>query len=333
MSDPQMRKVLLTINNPLEKGFTHETIKDILLSRQICYFCMADEVGENGTYHTHIYFLCNTSIRFSTVKKLFPFAHIDPGRGTSKDIRDYILKTGKWASTKKADTTVEGTFEEWGELPSESKEKSPVMHQVRQEFLDGMTVADIVYYHPNLSLRISQLEVLRQTLLSEKYSKEFRNVTVTYVFGKTGTGKTSGIYASHEIQDICRITSYKGDRILFDSYSGQSVLVLEEFRGQIALAELLSILDKYPLMLPARYHDKVACYTTVYLVSNVSLYSLYPTEQKYEVETWYALLRRISVIREYKSIGLYDEYSPMSRDIPQSNSYIDDYDNPFLEMR
>lgn len=53
--DTQSRKWQLTINNPVEKGYTHDFIKSILSGlTSVIYWCMADEVGEQGTYHTHI---------------------------------------------------------------------------------------------------------------------------------------------------------------------------------------------------------------------------------------------------------------------------------------
>ena len=58
VKDSQSRKWQLTINNPVEKGFTHEKLNSILASMSsVIYYCMADETGENQTYHTHV-FLC-----------------------------------------------------------------------------------------------------------------------------------------------------------------------------------------------------------------------------------------------------------------------------------
>lgn len=37
------------------------------------------------------------------------------------------------------------------------------------------------------------------------------------------------------------------------------------------MKHMLNYLDGYPLMLPSRYADKAACYTEVYLVSNIPL--------------------------------------------------------------
>lgn len=53
----------ITINNPQTYGCDHLTIKRTLIDNfpTLRYFCMADEIGENGTYHTHIY-VCFTPV-------------------------------------------------------------------------------------------------------------------------------------------------------------------------------------------------------------------------------------------------------------------------------
>ena len=92
-------------------------------------------------------------------------------------------------------------------------------------------------------------------------------IIVTYIYGKTGCGKTRSIYEKHGAKNICRITNYKGSRgINFDSYSSlHDVLVFEEFHSQVPIGDMLNYLDIYPIMLPCRYNDKVACYTKVYI--------------------------------------------------------------------
>ena len=105
-------------------------------------------------------------------------------------------------------------------------------------------------------------------------------------------------------KNICRITNYRAARgISFDGYNGQAVLVFEEFSGQIPIEDMLNYLDIYPLYLPARYSDRVACYTQVYITSNLPLEKQYHTEQWERLETWRAFLRRIHIIIEYLSDG------------------------------
>lgn len=92
-------------------------------------------------------------------------------------------------------------------------------------------------------------------------------------------------------------------RLSFDGYNGQSVLVFEEFNSQIPIEEMLNYLDIYPLYLPARYNDRIACYTQVYLTSNISLDEQYKNIQKQKPETWQAFLRRIHEVTEYRHDG------------------------------
>lgn len=74
-----------------------------------------------GKHHTHIYFVAHSPIRFSTVKKLFPPAHIESAYGTSQENRDYITKSGKHKEADGRKTSVHGTFEEWGEMPTNER--------------------------------------------------------------------------------------------------------------------------------------------------------------------------------------------------------------------
>ena len=118
------RKYQITINNPVEKGFTHDTIRNILSGFTGClYWCMCDEIGQQGTRHTHIYAAFKNAVMFQTVQQRFYGAHIEDARGTHRENRDYIRKEGKHRDTDKADTNLPDTFEEFGELPAEAERR------------------------------------------------------------------------------------------------------------------------------------------------------------------------------------------------------------------
>ena len=300
----QSRKWTLTLNNPKDAGFTREKIKSILERFMPRYYCIADEVSTTGTKHTHIFILADSPIRFSTLKDRFPIAHIEKAFGSAKDNRDYIRKEGKWAQTEKAETVVAGSFEEQGYLPSEKEESSPQLAQLIQEIYNQESISNIVINNPAFALRIKDITILQQALLTEKYNQEKRDVDVSYLFGATGTGKTHGIYEKYPAKDICRITNYRGSSgVNFDSYNFHNVLVFEEFASQIPIENMLCYLDVYPLMLPARYSDKVACYTKVIITSNIPLDQQYLTVQHKHPETWRAFLRRIHHVVEYLPDG------------------------------
>ena len=277
----QGRKWALVINNPQEAGLDHKAIIDLLKLFSPAYYCLCDEIATTGTYHTHVFFYAPSPVRFGTLRK-----------------------EGHWTGSEKAETSVPGTFEEWGEIPSENSEKNPEMSHLIDNIQAGMTTAEIVLDNPSMAFKVNEIDELRQVLLTEKYTPKFRQVEVSYLYGASGTGKTRGIFAKHPAEDICRVTNYRATKgISFDSYHGQQVLVFEEFDSQIPIEEMLNYLDVYPLHLPARYSDRMACYTTVYITSNLPLEEQYRSAQEYKPETWRAFLRRIHHVVEYLPDG------------------------------
>lgn len=307
-ADPQARKWQLTINNPQICGLDRDRLLEILNRFSLEYFCLCDEIASTGTPHTHIFLYTHSNTRFSTIQNRFPTAHIEKAMGTVRQNRDYLAKAGKWADSEKAETTVEGSFYEWGTIPTEQEEHSPAMSRLLQEVKDGLSTMEIIEGTPAFAFKVKDIEVLRETVTASRYRCQNRELTVLYVFGASGAGKTRGIYEKHPAADICRITDYgRKNGVRFDAYHGQPVLVFEEFHSQIPIESMLNYLDIYPLMLPARYSDRVACYTTVYITSNLPLEAQYPEIQRRKPETWRAFLRRIHVVREYRRDGTIQE--------------------------
>ena len=121
--------------------------------------------------------------------------------------------------------------------------------------------AEIIALDPSYAFRGRDIDQLRQDICYAPFRKILRNVEVHYLYGDSGTGKTRSIFDKHPMEDICRITNYAPRGVTqFDAYTGHPVLVFEEFHSQIPITAMLNYLDIYPVMLPARYYDRVACY-------------------------------------------------------------------------
>ncbi|MPM77522.1 hypothetical protein SDC9_124528 [bioreactor metagenome] len=67
---------------------------------------------------------------------------------------------------------------------------------------------------------------------------------------------------------------------------------------------MLKYLDRYPIELPCRYSNKVACFNLVYIVSNIYLIEQYTSTQRNESETFKAFIRRIHQIEIYTKKGI-----------------------------
>lgn len=287
--DSQSRKWQITINNPLEKGCTHDKIKETLRClKSLCYFCMADEAG--SSHHTHIYVVFSSGVRFSTLKNMFNEAHLEIARGTSEQNRDYITKSGKWENDKKHGTIIPGTFEEFGEMPVERPGARNDLADLYDLIKSGASNYEIMEQAPEYLLHTDKIERVRQIIKEEQFKEVFRDLKVTYIWGKTGVGKTKHVMEKYGYSNVYRVTDYIHP---FDNYKGEDVILFDEFRGQLKIHDMLNYLDGYPLELPCRYSNKQACYTKVYIISNISFDEQYPQVKIEQSNTWNALKRRI----------------------------------------
>lgn len=299
--DSRSRKWQITINNPIEKGYTHDKIRENLQKlKSVIYWCMSDEVSESDTYHTHIYVVANNAIRFSTMKNHFEGSHFEIARGTNIENRDYIFKLGKWIKDKKKETNLADTHESWGDIPIERQGARNDLADLYDMIKEGLDNYEILESTPEQLMNIDRIERARQVVRENQFRNIFRELEVTYIFGSTSTGKTRHVMESHGYGEVYRITDYKNP---FDGYRGQKVVCFEEYRNSIEISNMLNYLDGYPLELPCRYSNKTACYETVYIISNISLNVQYKLTQNTEPETWKAFLRRINKIMEFHSDG------------------------------
>ncbi len=243
------------------------------------YFIFQLESGEQTGYkHYQLYLENDNPISFSTLKNIFPYAHIESREGTKKQAFEYCSKEetrlhGPWEFGVRPD------FEETGDKVRSKKESMML------DTLEGKDDMYLLLHYPTIFSKklVSEWRSIAGIVLDN----DIRKVNVTYIFGSTGVGKSSYVRRKHG-NDIYVVSDY--ERAPFDSYSGQKVIVFEEYRSNFPLSLFLQYLDIYPLDLPCRYMNKRALYTEVYIISN------WPLEAQYSgcfIEDTKALARRI----------------------------------------
>lgn len=328
--DTQSFMYQLTINAPEEKGWTHERILEVLRGnfKTLVYICMADEQG--SCYHTHIFVVFASRVRFSMVKRYFEEAHIEKCKGSVSDNVNYVKKIGKWELDEaKQEKKIEGTFEEYGTQPSDSKGKRSDMSELYQMIQENMSNAEILSINQDYIMQIDKLDKVRTTILTEKYKDTVRlDLEVIYVSGATGTGKTRGVLEKHGYSNVYRVTDYVNP---FDNYNCQPVMAFEEFRSSMRISKMLLYCDIYPIELPARYSNKYACYNTVYIISNWCLEKQYMEVQREDKESWEAFLRRIHKVIIYSRDGSIKEYNSVKAYLDRDEfvEIDNDVDTPF----
>lgn len=264
---------------------------------------MADEIGKNGTYHTHLFLCFDSPVRFKTIKGNFITAHIESAKGSIEQNLTYIMKSGKWSSTDKAETTIDGTFEEFGEKPAENKGKNRDLEELYHMIVnEELTNSEIIRLNNDYILHIEKLDRIRTMHLQEKFKGTRRlQLEVTYVQGITGSGKSRDILDTFGDENVYRVTDMLHP---FDHYNCEKVLVFEEFRSSLPLKDMLNYLDIYPIQLQARYANRYACYDKVFICTNWKLEKQYEELQQSDKESWSAFLRRIHKVKEYTLDGI-----------------------------
>lgn len=307
------RRMQVTCNNPLDKEFTAEKIKQTMTRWKTDYYCFCYETGEQGTEHFHLYIKFKNPQSTDIVSKQFANAHIEIIRNsTSRENRDYVRKEGAYLDSDKKSTNHIETFYESNECPEDGQEHQGARNDISTMIAlveNGASNMEIVQAVPSMALRIPAIEQYRQAYWEEQ-GKEYRDMTVWYIYGKTRTGKTSYAYQSHDASEIYSVTDYKGNGI-WDKYdtARTRILLLDEYRSALPFSLLLAICDGQPLTLNCRYSNRVCLHNTVYIISNISLSQQYPNIQHEEPESWKALLARIKNVRHYYDVGKYKDYT------------------------
>lgn len=339
------RKWQITINNPIDHGFDHDTIINLCASiRGNIYFCLCDEIGDEcETLHTHV-FISRTSsqgaaIGAERIRSLFGDSHREKAYGSPLDNRSYILKDGEkyhkdavghYHYTDKKGKLHEGinlsdTFFENGDCPSDVQGKDSSDDLVIHLVLDGASNEEIIQAVPNSFKHIDKIERVRSMFRDREFADKWRYLHVTYISGKTGIGKTRSVMEKFGFSNVYRVTDYKHP---FDTYDAQDVILFEEFRSSLALGDMLNYLDGYPLLLPCRYFNRQACFTKVFLISNIPV-----TEQflRSDRESRDAFFRRIHEVIEYDSDGVPFHYKSVSDYIHKNDWWIDADDLQFVK--
>lgn len=336
MDNVQSRKWIITINNPLDHGFSHDEIIERLrtIRGKSLYWCLCDEEGDEcETLHTHIFLYRSSPFTAAQIDNLFPKCHRDKGYGTPHEIRAYIRKEGDKfqkapdGSYNYVDTSGKHhkginyihTFEEFGECPEEHQGKSSTSELIVALVREGASNRQIVDAVNSAYKDIEKIERVRSMYRDSEFKRKWRDLEVTYIFGKTGSGKTRSVMEKYGYENVYRVTDYKHP---FDSYDGQDVVIFEEFRGGLKHGDMLNYLDGYPLLLPCRYFNRQACFTKVFIITNI------PPDEQYtnvDKESRMAFYRRIHKVEHRQENGRITTYQGVDAYM-RRHAWVDEID-------
>ncbi len=203
-----------TLNNPLDDEI--KLIKEI----ECRYVIYEPEIGQSGTPHLQGYVEFDQIKRLSALKKILERAHWEARRGTPQEASQYCKKEGKQV--------------ERGELPKQGKRSD--LTEIAERVRDGVSLAEIAEEKPALYAMFHRgLEALQYIQRKDRTESP----TVTWLWGKTGSGKT---------RQATKANSFyiKDSTKWWDGYDQQEVIVIDDFDGSWPFRDLLRLLDRYP---------------------------------------------------------------------------------------
>jgi hypothetical protein len=199
-----------TINNPAD-GYA-----DIDNAKGWSYCIIGDEVGEEGTPHHQGFIAYPYRIRFSTLKKQLPKAHIEPLRSTTKNAINYCKKDGHYIEFGEPplDTT------RFGGASGGNQKKANYQKMIdlaKNGELDKIAEVDPVCY-------VQHYHSFKRIIQDNPASiPDLGDVCGEWIYGETGIGKSRTARAENE--DIYDKPCNKW----WDGYRGEETVLIDDF--------------------------------------------------------------------------------------------------------
>lgn len=301
VKDDNGKPVILTQEPTEYYSLTPQQICDSILNKWIAegeehtgavLLCESSE----GLEHLHCVFESKKNFRpLSVLKRLYPKIHIEPTKGSKKDVEDYINKVGKFE--EKGEKIIAKS--QVGEIKGCQGKRNDLISlaEIRDLIYSGQTPKQIYRQFPQALKSKTAVEELFYLYRSDN-TPPVREVNVNWLFGNTGCGKSytfKQLCDKHGEENVYLVSDYDNP---FDNYQGEPIVIFDEFRGQIRYSNFLGMLDCYKQQVKARYSNKVMLWTDVYITSPFLPFELYQSvrERNDKYDSLSQLIRRIDKI-------------------------------------
>lgn len=232
-ANTQRRAWCLTINNP-DAGRPDEWGRDVFDRVKARYLVFQLERGSNGTPHYQCYIEFGRGVRFSTIKRFFPKAHIEPRMGTSQQAADYC---------RKVDSRLDGPWE-FGEPSHTTQGRRTDLHDVCESIAQGCSLREVAEQHPTSYIKyhrgIREMLLLRESSAKSTVQKK----TIILIYGSSHIGKTTYVRTNYNEGLYIKSGAHKW----FDGYVDQRMVLIDDFAGGksgFMCSTLLNILDQW----------------------------------------------------------------------------------------
>jgi hypothetical protein len=141
---------------------------------------------------------------------------------------------------------------------------------VAMMLLNGATPKDILEEYPDIYLKMRKNITQMYNDIQQDKIPVFKNIEVIILWGVAGAGKNHYVYSHHDEKDIYELADPENGTLWWDGYTGQKVVIIDEFDGWIKRNKLLKLTDGYckKIKLPEKGGFVTKNWETIYLLSN-----------------------------------------------------------------
>lgn len=194
----------------------------------LTYLIMGKEVGESGTPHLQGFLALHKKKTGLQLKNLMPEGCvIIKSKGSALKNKAYCSKDGE-IYAEIGIIPAQGTRTDLANLKMMIDEKNATIEDVADEYF-----GHFLRYKKNITDYIMMKREVKKTWFPE----------IWIYWGNTGLGKTRKVYDENELKDIW---VWNHNHRFFQGYLHHDVAVFDDFYGDMNLAFMLKLIDRYP---------------------------------------------------------------------------------------
>lgn len=271
-------------------SIAHDELSKRIRSSKHVTYCIfqLEECGETKKEHYQGYVEFSSPQRSNAVKRLMgaDWVHLEKRRGSSEQCREYCSKT---------ESRIAGPWI-WGTI-SGGRGKRTDLLVIQERIQEGATEKEIAdeFFGPWCRYYKAIGRYITLCTLPRTWDTE-----VFIHWGDSGTGKTRKCYADYDAKDVYPLPRGNNGNVWFDGYTGQSVVLLDDFYGWLPLSLLLKMGDRHPLWVSVKGTMVQFLPRVLYITSNKSWHDWYDWEKYSELKP--AWERRITDCKHWTKL-------------------------------
>lgn len=284
--NPKVKTWTFTLNN-----YTNNDIQ-LIKDWEKNYLIFGKEVGESGTPHLQGVITFKKANRLSALKKLHNRIHWEPCKERNAAI-NYCMKEMDYEIQDNNNQGERTDLAHCKQMIDNGKD----MYDIAQEHF-----GDFVRYYKSFD-RYRILKRKREMMDAPHQEKE-----VIWMYGPSGVGKSYKWHNELKGTSFYKCAVNNSGKLSFEDYDSEETLLIDEYRGQFPLWQLLEITGPYVIKLPGRNVSPVSSFNKVIILSCKNPLEVY---ENVKDENLFQLIRRCTRIILKDENGEFDKKDEM----------------------